>query len=472
MKTLHRILPLVVIVLVGCNTNSQNTINVNQLVPFATGFGNPVCIANAGDNRLFVVEQVGNIHIVQPNGTINPQKFLDIHQRVVSGGEEGLLGLAFHPQYSQNGYFYVNYIGIGDSTHISRFSVMPDNPDVADPQSEFKLLTFHQPYTNHNGGNLCFGPDGYLYMGFGDGGSAGDPENRAQNPMVYFGKLLRIDVNQGNPYAIPTTNPYYNNADTLGEIWAMGLRNPWRFSFDRLTGDVWIGDVGQNLIEEIDFQPSTSTGGENYGWRCYEGNQPFNTENCQPSSAFTFPVYTYPHNPECSVTGGFVYRGNSSSSYYGYYFFADYCSDRISTLHNENGSWIMNEFGQYAGNNFSTFGEDSEGRLYVAGLTSGTIYSVVNEPASTQNKLFADAGVIVIQYPGSTKIRVETGFNHNLPMKVTLYDLRGLVCYSSVSQAPDYEFNPGILPEGIYILKLVINGKIISQKLIIGLKAN
>ncbi len=469
MKKLRRIIPLVVIILTGCNTSCQNTTNVNQLIPFATGFTNPVCISNAGDNRLFITEQTGYIRIVNPDETVNSQPFLDIHQQVIPGGEEGLLGLAFHPQFSENGYFYINYIGVGDSSHISRFSVMPGNPDVADPQSEYKLLTFHQPYTNHNGGDLCFGPDGYLYMGFGDGGSAGDPENRAQNPMEYFGKLLRIDVNQGNAYAVPPTNPYYNNADTLGEIWAMGLRNPWRFSFDRLTGDLWIGDVGQNQIEEIDFQPSASPGGENYGWRCYEGNQSYNTSNCSPSASFTSPVYTYQHNPECSVTGGYVYRGNAASPFYGYYFFADYCSDRIRTLHNENGTWNMNEFGQFAGNNFSAFGEDAGGTLYIAGLTSGTVYSVVNEPTSIGKKPVASSPVKIIQFPGSNKIRIETGFNQNLNMQVIMYDASGKTRFVSSEQGSDYEFDPGFLPAGTYILKLVINGESIIRKLIKGL---
>jgi len=235
-----------------------------NLISFSTGLDQPVSIAHAGDSRLFVVGQTGYIHCIDSNGKVIEPTFLDIHERVVYGGERGLLGLAFHPRFRENGYFYVNYVGAGDSTHISRFSTSKSNPEIGDPQSELKLLTIKQPFENHNGGNICFGPDGYLYIGMGDGGSAGDPGNRAQNLKEYLGKMLRIDVDAGNPYRIPGTNPYFNDSSALGEIWASGLRNPWRFSFDRLTGDLWIADVGQNEIEEIDFQPASGKGGGNF----------------------------------------------------------------------------------------------------------------------------------------------------------------------------------------------------------------
>lgn len=356
--------------LAGCRKSRDE----DTLVPFASGLISPVCIANAYDSRLFVVDQHGSIVIVDSAGNVNPETFMDISDRVFYGGERGLLGIAFHPDYKTNGYFYVNYIGEGDSTHISRFSVLAGNRDKADPLSELKLLTIEQPFENHKGGSLCFGPDGYLYIGLGDGGSGGDPGNRAQNPKDFHGKILRIDVDHGNPYSIPATNPFYNNPSTYNEIWALGLRNPWKFSFDRFTGDLWIADVGQDKLEEIDFQRATSTGGENYGWRCYEGNQEYNTDGCAPIGTFEFPIYFYSHGTECSVTGGYVYRGQPSSPYYGYYFFADYCSDRIWALHNDNGFWITKELGQFPGNSFSTFGEDYKGELYIAGLSSGKIY--------------------------------------------------------------------------------------------------
>lgn len=356
---------------------SAYTQPVNSLIPFASGFNNPVDIANAGDSRLFVVCRAGYVFIVGPEGNTNPVPFLDIDARVKSdGSEQGLLGLAFHPEYPDSGYFYVNYIGIGDSTHISRFNVNPSNPDLADAQSEKRLMTIYQPYANHNGGDLNFGPDGYLYIGLGDGGSSGDPGNRAQNPQEYLGKMLRIDVNHGDPYAIPESNPFYNNPSTLGEIWAFGLRNPWRFSFDRLTGDLLIADVGQSQLEEIDFQPASGEGGENYGWRCYEGNNPYNTVGCGTASLYTFPIHQYSHSLGCSVTGGYVYRGSQFPGMVGRYFFADYCSNRIWTLYNNAGIWTSELFGQFAGNNFTTFGQDANGRLYVAGYSAGTIYLI------------------------------------------------------------------------------------------------
>jgi len=344
---------------------------------FAGGFSRPVCIANAGDSRLFVADQHGIINILDSAGNIYPEPFLDITDRVVYGGERGLLGIAFHPGYLSNGYLYVNYIGAGDSTHVSRFSVSPGNRNKADSLSEMKLLTIWQPFNNHNGGDLCFGPDGFLYTALGDGGSEGDPDNRSQNPRDFHGKMLRIDVDHGDPYTIPATNPFYGNSNIFNEIWALGLRNPWRFSFDRLTGDLWIADVGQDKWEEIDFHSSSGTGGENYGWSCFEGDQPYKTGDCKSTAEFTFPVYTYQHGPECSVTGGYVYRGLTSSPYYGYYFFADFCTDQIWTLHYESGKWIRKDFASLPGNSFSTFGEDYRGGIYVAGLASGNIYRLI-----------------------------------------------------------------------------------------------
>lgn len=467
MKPLHRILPLLFLMLAFSAARCQNNQSANNLVPFATGLNSPVCIANAGDSRLFVVDQTGYIYIIDTGGYVNPQPYLDIHERVTFGGEQGLLGVAFHPQYITNGYFYVNYIGDGDSTHISRFNVSSGNPDIADAQSEFKLMTIFQPFTNHNGGDLNFGPDGYLYIGLGDGGSGGDPGNRAQNPMEYLGKMLRIDVNQGTPYAIPATNPFYNSTTTLGEIWALGLRNPWRFSFDRLTGDLWIADVGQNAVEEIDFQPAASAGGENYGWRCYEGNQEYNSTGCAPASAFTFPVYTYPHGDECSVTGGYVYRGSASSHYYGYYFFADYCSDRLWTLHNVAGNWVMEDFGQFPGNNFSSFGEDAGGQLYVAGLTSGTIFRIIDNSTGIVNG-DALAGIKIIQVPFSDKIRIETGRNDGPVMHLAVYDVKGSIRYNATTREANYEFDAGFLPAGTYFLKIGIDGKDVVRKMILG----
>ena len=374
MKT-HILLPVIALVLAISLSACKKSTNTDiTLELFAEGLKKPVGIVNAGDSQLFVVEQEGTIMVLDSAGNSDSVTFLDITQKVVYGGERGLLGLAFHPNFSNNGYFYINYIGEGDSTHISRFSVMHNDSSRANPLSEVKLLTLAQPYENHNGGNLSFGPDGYLYIGLGDGGDGGDPGNRAQNKKVLFGKMLRIDVNGGSPYAIPPSNPFYNDTSAAGEIWAYGLRNPWRYSFDALTGDLWIADVGQNKYEEINMQPASGEGGDNYGWRCYEGDEDFNPENCDTTAEFVFPVHTYNHGTECSVTGGYVYRGKETSPWYGQYFFADFCSDKIWILKNEGASWAVTEFGQFPGNSFSAFGEDVNGELYVAGHTSGRIY--------------------------------------------------------------------------------------------------
>jgi glucose/arabinose dehydrogenase len=463
MKTINKILTFLLVMIVSSAAQSQQT--KSNITSFATGFTSPLCIVNAGDDRLFVVDQNGFIFIVDTAGHINPQPFLDIHKKVIYGGEEGLLGLAFHPQFQTNGYFYVNYVGIGDSTHISRFKVSTANPDMADSLSEFKLMTIYQPFTNHKGGDLTFGPDGYLYIGLGDGGSAGDPGNRAQNPMEFLGKLLRIDVDHGNPYAIPTTNPFYGMPNIHGEIWAMGLRNPWRFSFDHVTGDLWIADVGQNAIEEIDFQSAGDPGGENYGWRCYEGNQVYNDTGCISSSLLKFPIYTYPHNPECSIIGGYVYRGSATSPYYGYYFFTDYCSDKIWTMHKVAGSWVAELFGQFTGNNFSSFGEDSKGQIYIAGLTTGIVYRIVDNTSGIAS-IEDQSGIKIMENPFTDKIQIETGRIGKTAIQLTLNDVNGSTIFKTTTSGSPYEFDTDFLPQGVYFLNIESDGSRSVQKLI------
>jgi glucose/arabinose dehydrogenase len=440
--------------------------NQGILTPFAHGFTSPVTITHTGDSRLFVVDQPGSVFIVDSSGQVNPVPFLDITGKVTYQGEQGLLGLAFHPDYRNNGYFYVYYIGAGDSSHIARFSMLAGNPEKADPQSEMKIMTLAQPYKNHNGGNLVCGPGGYLYIGLGDGGSGGDPQNGAQNPVELLGKILRIDVDHGNPYSIPESNPFYGLSPVRNEIWAIGLRNPWRFSFDRKTNDLWIADVGQNALEEINFQPAGSHGGENYGWRCYEGDQPFNEAGCAPADSFSFPVYTYPHGDECSVTGGFVYRGDSLSPFYGKYFFADYCSDRIWTLHQESTGWVRENFGQFNGNGFSTFGEDSRGELYVAGHSNGMIYKISSQATglSTDREL---PGIQFYNDPASGTFRLE--INRGMPMEalLSICDMKGAVLFRDKIADEKYEFTTSRLPPGIYLVNLGINGKKWSHKLVI-----
>ena len=313
------------------------------LVSHIDGLDWPVHVTHAGDGsgRIFVVEQAGRVQIIR-NGVLNEAPFLDISGRLSCCGERGLLSMAFPPGYSAKGHFYVNYTNRSGNTVVARFRVTAD-PDVADPDSEQIVLTVDQPYSNHNGGQLAFGPgDGYLYVGMGDGGSAGDPQNRAQNPSTLLGKLLRIDVEAGDPlsYTVPATNPFRDVPGYRDEIWALGLRNPWRFSFDTKTGDLYIGDVGQGGFEEIDYQPAASTGGENYGWRIMEASHCFNSPDCDPSG-LTLPVVEYPNPPgRCaSVTGGVVYRGVEYTGLEGVYVYGDYCSGRIWGLKKTVSGW-------------------------------------------------------------------------------------------------------------------------------------
>ncbi|MBK6994431.1 MAG: PQQ-dependent sugar dehydrogenase [Lewinellaceae bacterium] len=353
-----------------------------QLTNFATGFDLPVDIAHCDDSRLFVVERDGVIWVLDSLGN-RLDTFLNIDPRVNSGqNEQGLLGLAFHPNYAENGYFFVNYTkNNGGDTRVARFSVKSNNPNEADPNSELTILEQDQPNWNHNGGCVKFGPDGYLYIGLGDGGGANDPQNYSQNKKNFLGKILRIDVNNSNasqPYVVPSDNPFVGNADYFPEIWSLGWRNPWRFSFDRLTGDMWIGDVGQNLWEEVDFEPA-NTPGLNYGWRCYEGTHNFNTTGCQPYNSYAAPFFDYSHSGGngCSVTGGFIYRGSKFPDLYGCYLFSDYCSGRWwYTRRNNDGTFSTAILANLTGYEYSSYGENKDGELFVALLSSGRVQRV------------------------------------------------------------------------------------------------
>jgi glucose/arabinose dehydrogenase len=370
---------LIVLSTLPNTASAQPEITLNVI---ANGFDSPVDIANAGDDRLFVVEQDGAIRIIDGNHDVLPTPFLDIDGQVGSNGnEQGLLGLAFHPNYSENGYFFVYYTKNNGDTRVSRFSVDGSNPNLADASSELVILEADQPYSNHNGGCIKFGPDGYLYISLGDGGSGGDPLGYGQNRLTFLGKMLRIDIDNGDPYSIPETNPFAFDDFTLDEIWALGLRNAWRFSFDRETGDMWIADVGQNDWEEVDFQPANSTGGENYGWRCFEGLEPYNNDpdDCPDVSQLTMPVQVYSNTftNGCSITGGFVYRGQSFPDLYGHYLYTDFCSGRIWSLTpDEEDGWNNVELLNSTNNEFTSFGEDLEGELYLTGRSTGNIYQI------------------------------------------------------------------------------------------------
>jgi len=365
------------------------------LKEFVTGLSQPVGVVNAGDgsDRLFILEQTGLIKVVK-NGVINATPFLNLSGVIDHlQSEQGLLGLAFHPDYVNNGYFYVNYTrnpGLGDDpsfdlTTIARYQVSGVNPDVADP-AETKVLEITQDAGNHNGGDLHFGPDGFLYIGMGDGGGSNNVYGHAQDLLSLKGKMLRIDVD-GTPvegdvlcglvqnYGIPASNPY---AETAGcdEIWSYGLRNPWRFSFDRGTGEMYIGDVGQGSWEEIDLEPA-ATGGRNYGWSCREGKHNFRDHVCIGVSP-TDPIIEYSHSPHCSVTGGFVYRG-PMALFNGYYFYGDYCSSVVWLAIEGDSGWASTEWPLAALtlNSISSFGEDEKGNLYIADRNDGKVYRIV-----------------------------------------------------------------------------------------------
>ena len=362
------LLILSLIITGGIRSMAQPIIDLELIT---TGFNEPVDIASAGDERLFIVSRHGTIEILYPDLSVST--FLDIDDRVGSGGgEQGLQGLVFHPDYASNGFFYVNYTDTLGDTHISRFSVSAGDPDLADPDSELLLIYADQPANNHNSGDLNFGPDGYLWLCTGNGG--GPANGNAQDTTSILGKVLRIDVDGGSPYAIPADNPFIGEPG-VDEMWALGLRNPWRFSFDRLTGDLWIADVGGAIKEEVNFRPVSSGGGENYGWQCYEAS--YQSALCDTSIDFTFPIFEYNHNPFTggyAITGGFVYRGNAYPHLYGYYTTIDYVTGNAWALHSDGmGGWLVDTLG-FLVDHITSFGEDQNGEIYACEKDAGNIY--------------------------------------------------------------------------------------------------
>ena len=347
-----------------------------------TGFKRPLYLTYApGDTggRLFIVEQNGTIAILR-DGKRQEALFLDIDSRVgSSANEQGLLSIAFDPEYAANGIFYAYYTDNGGDTVVARYRVSADNPDAADPSSEEVLLRADQPYGNHNGGQITFGPDGYLYIGLGDGGSGGDPLDSGQDRGTLLGTLLRVDVRTGGGYAVPADNPFVGHEGPLPEIWAWGLRNAWRFSFDRVTGDLFIADVGQNKLEEVNFQPASSPGGENYGWNRFEGSQPYGNRSTEGMvrREMVFPIAEYGRDEGCSVTGGYVYRGQQLPALVGNYIFGDYCSGIIWTLTPQaDGTWLRTVL-LVAPSEITSFGEDARGEVYVI-IRNGTIYRITS----------------------------------------------------------------------------------------------
>ncbi|HEX7050387.1 MAG TPA: PQQ-dependent sugar dehydrogenase [Longimicrobiales bacterium] len=353
-----------------------------RLERIAEGLDGPVHVTVApGDaERVFVVEKTGRIRIIR-NGVLQAAPFLDISGLVSGGSEQGLLSVAFHPGYAGNGRFFVDYTNREGDTRVVEYRRGAD-PDVADPEPVATLLAVDQPYANHNGGLLLFGPDGYLYIGLGDGGSAGDPQENGQDRTTLLGAILRIDVDGPEPYGIPADNPFEGDPSARPEIWAYGLRNPWRFSFDRETGDLYIADVGQNAWEEVDVEPAGSDGGRNYGWNIMEGAHCYGSDDCA-RAGLVLPAYEYPHDDgACSITGGFVYRGTAIPTLDGHYFFADLCGGWIHSFRYDAGEvsevrdWtdVIGAVGQV-----TSFGEDAAGELYLTTL-DGDVYRILPAP--------------------------------------------------------------------------------------------
>ncbi len=446
-----------ILFLEGPNTKAQFTLQ--NAFPNLT-FSNPLFLTHAEDNtnRIFVVEQSGKIKVF-PNiqSTSNVKVFLDITNRIISGGELGLLGLAFHPNYATNGYFYVYYTADNPvRTIISRFHVT-SNPDSADKNSEFQILTINQPYNNHKGGWIGFrSSEGYLYIGTGDGGtsgSAGDPLNNGQSLTTLLGKILRIDVDGGSPYTIPPFNPFYDstNASIKKEIYAWGFRNPWRCSFDSATNRFWVADVGQSQREEIDIVQI----GKNYGWRCYEGNIPYNTSGCNYPE-YIYPIWDYPHSPECSITGGYVYRGPNVPELQGKYIYGDYCSKKIWSLGYDGINPATNQYLLTAPGSITSFGVDQENELYLT-CFDGKIYRFT--PTLTPVELSSFSAVILengIKLKWRTETEVNNfGFEVMRSANNSIWDEIGFVEGNGNSNSPkDYSYFDRDVNAGKYSYRL------------------
>jgi glucose/arabinose dehydrogenase len=377
MRTTHTLLAA----LAASVLSAQSPLSLS-LEQVATGLTRITDIAHADDDRLFVTLQAGTIRIIEPDGTVLPTPFLNITSTVNdNGNEQGLLGLTFDPAYTENGRFYVYYTaGTGNGTsRVSRFTVSSSNPNVADPASEQILYTWPQPYSNHNGGDLDFGPDGLLYVAFGDGGSGGDPQNNAQDLTDPLGDIIRIDVSGATGWTAPPDNPHVGQANALSEIWASGLRNPYRIGFDRLTGDLFIGDVGENAFEEMDFVAAGDNSGPNFGWRCYEANTVYNASGCAPQSSYVAPVTVHQQSQQgwCSIIGGRTYRGGTYPRMVGLHIYTDYCGGQFYTLRQDDqDAWVRTQVlnsGQFG---FSVIAEDAAGELYVGNNSSGILYRI------------------------------------------------------------------------------------------------
>ncbi len=417
---------------------------------FATGLNNPVALQHAGDDRMFAVEKGGTIRIINANGSVISTPFLNVTSMVTDQNEQGLLGLAFHPDYSNNGYFYVYYTDLQGDSQLDRYTVS-GNPNLADPTSRLNLLSITQPGTIHNGGCINFGPDGYLYIATGDGQGGGDPNMNAQNTSLLLGKILRLDVDNpggANNYGIPADNPFAGVPGNAEEIWAYGLRNPWKFSFDAVTGDLWLGDVGNNRFEEVNMISST-TAGANFGWRCYEGFEEFITTNCDPPGTMTFPVFVYEHvMSNCNaITAGYVYRGTDYPQMQGLFFFADYCRTYIWSL-NEN--FELRNYGQFF-EPFVSFGENSENELFIVSK-DGQVYRLNGEMLGI-DEAAAPNDITILPNPASESFVIKS--NKELLSELSVKDLSGktVLTYSNLNPS-EQQIDISELASGIYLVNI------------------
>ncbi|RJP49860.1 MAG: hypothetical protein C4583_11670 [Anaerolineaceae bacterium] len=429
-----------------------------------SGLDDPVFVTHAGDgsNRLFVVQRVGQI-LIYKNDALNAAPFLDVSTLIsLTSGEQGLLGLAFDPDYDVNGTFYIVYTAASYAVTLARYTVSAD-PDIANASGEI-LLSIPKTRTNHNGGMIAFGPDGYLYMSIGDGGGPGDPDNNAQNLTTLLGNILRLDVSGAGAYTIPPTNPYVGSSDPSikQEIWSYGLRNPWRFSFDRATGDIYIGDVGQHTQEEVDFQPAGVSGGQNYGWRIMEGNLCYDAATCTPPAGYVPPVAVYEHGASgengCSVTGGYVYRGSNFASLQGVYLYADFCYGKIWGLtRNVSDQWTSTLIAD-TDYKITSFGEDEQGELYFFDYTTGSLLHIV-EAAILSRKISSTPsqdGIVIESAENTGRGGVFTSSQLVLPVGDDASDrqLRAVL-----------SFNTASVPDNARILSVTLK---VRQKSILG----
>ncbi len=437
-------------------------LSFNQLS--VSGLSGPVAVvgSNDGTNRLFIVQQLGTIRILS-NGTLLPTPFLNMADSLSVGGERGLLSLVFHPDYRNNRYFFVYYTNTSGDITITRFQTSAADPNVADLTTGVRLISIPKPFSNHNGGTLLFGPDRRLYFGTGDGGSGGDPNNFAQNGNSLLGKLLRLDVDNFNTppyYSIPSDNPFVSDPNVRDEIFSLGLRNPWRWSFDRQNGDLWIADVGQNAWEEINSIPFANASGVNYGWRCYEGNNTYNATGCQSSSAYSFPVYAYPHNNTTggfSVTGGYVYRGSQYPAMQGFYICSDYTSGNAFLITPN----PLGGFNKYIQSGLPTsivgFGESEDGELYAVSV-SGRLYRVVSNSVTA----IALQQFTAVHNNGTTRLKWVADNPGNIQTFDIEYSLDG-IRYQSAGRIPagngiNYSFNHELPIQGIVYYRLKMTG--------------